>query len=343
MSSGRDPRRRAALAALAALVACKGSPQAADEPAEAKGSAGVAIAPPQVAPPQVAPPLVAPRSVVLDEPVVELPRQEAFTLLDPGKGARAVLRYALAPGTASYATATDLTARHLAGARDQPPALPRIRDGFAVTIAADHPDRLTLRGLAGDAARSTPETERYLAPWRALLQDRTATLRFDARGAISAIELEHAPSSTAAADGRGELVQRLLARIVPVPEEPVGDGASWRVVTILRLGPAYAKQTATYTLVARGAAGWKLHLRLVRVAEPQAMDDPTLPAGATVELLGLSRTLDGEVECDPGHPLITRGTLAIESRVHVRLSRKGEPATEQVIEDTGTGVFSLRP
>ena len=46
--------------------------------------------------------------VHLDEPVVELPKLDSFTLLDPGKGDRATLRYELKTGSASYFVVTKL-------------------------------------------------------------------------------------------------------------------------------------------------------------------------------------------------------------------------------------------
>jgi hypothetical protein len=279
--------------------------------------------------------------ITLDEPRRELPRRESFQLLDPGKGARSPLRYALAAGTASVIVQTTLSSRHLErDAFTRPTTLPAIRDGFAITVAADRPHELALRGLTGEAAAETPETRAYLAPWQALLQNRRITVNVDERGAFSAVAFDDDPTGARSARGRDELVQRLLALIVPLPDEPVGVGASWRVVTILRQGPAYAKQTATYTLRAQGPAGWKLHARLQRVGEEQRIADPSLPAGTTADLVALFRALEGDIDVDPVHPLIISGSLAVESRLHVRLQPPGRAATEQIFEDTGTAVIS---
>src|SRR4051812_9154568 len=51
---------------------------------------------------------------IMEDPVVDLPRQESFTLLDPGKGTRAELRYQLTAGAVTYHAETRLTSRHLA-------------------------------------------------------------------------------------------------------------------------------------------------------------------------------------------------------------------------------------
>jgi hypothetical protein len=276
----------------------------------------------------------------MDEPKIDLPKQESFTLLDAGKPPRTALRYPLAATSFALHANTTLSSRHLATGTFTPPVeLPAIRDGFAVTIAASPHGQVTLRGLPGEAAAPSAEADDYLATWRTLLQDRTIAATIDARGTLTV------PTATGSADARArdELVQRLLQAIVPLPAEPIGDGASWRVVTILRQRPGVAKQTATYTLTAHTATGWKLHVKLQRVGEEQAISDPSLPPGVAAELLAMFRLLEGDVEVDPRRPLIRAGSLTVESRLHVKLQATGQAATEQMFEDTGTVVLSHSP
>lgn len=291
--------------------------------------------------------------IPLDEPTLDLPKQEQFRLLDAGaKAGRAKLRYTLAAGTATYTTATTLTTRHLSDApQAAPTSLGTIRDGFTVTIAAgparaEH--KLALRALPADVQPANPDADGYLAPWRTLLQGRTLSVSVDDRGQFSAITFNDDPGNARSAQARNEMIQRLLATLVPLPAEPIAPGASWRVVTILRQGPAYAKQTATYTLVDKAPAAWKIHVKLQRVGEPQRLRDPGLPRGTTAELVGLFRELEGNVEVGPSVPWIATGSMTIESRLHARLTPAGstpgaEKTLEQVFEDTGTATFSRQP
>jgi hypothetical protein len=288
--------------------------------------------------------------ISLDEPTIALPKQESFRLIDAGaKTGRAKLRYTLAAGTATYTTATALTSRHLSDAQQATPvSLGTIRDGFTLTIAAGQPHRLALRALTADAQPASAEADAYLATWRGLLQGRTITVTVDDRGQLSALTFNDDPANARGARAKDELTQRLLATLVPLPAEPIAPGASWRVVTILRQGPAYTKQTATYTLTAKTASSWKLHLKLQRVGEPQRLRDPSLPPGTTAELVGLFRELEGDVELAPSVPWIATGSLTIESRLHARLTPPGatpgaEKTIEQVFEDTGTARFSRAP
>jgi hypothetical protein len=327
MSSRRD---LVGLAVLA-LVACK------DTTAKPAITRDAAPGPRVV---QISPP----RTIVMASPAIELPRLESFQLLDAGTGARAVLRYQRAAGASSFLAQTTLSSRHLEqGAFTAPVALPAIRDGFAITVAAEHPDQLALRALPAEAATASPEADAYLASWRKLLQNRRMTVTIDDRGQVATLGFNDDPSGTRSAQARDDLAQRLLSTIVPLPAEPIGAGARWRVVTILKQGPAFAKQTATYTLIAPGPV-WRLHVKLQRVAEEQRLDDPALPAGTTADLIAMFRAFEGDVEVDPRQPMITRGTLTIESRLHVKLTTAGQPAAqEQLFEDTGRVVLSRQP
>ncbi|HET9624689.1 MAG TPA: hypothetical protein VFP84_25150 [Kofleriaceae bacterium] len=342
-------RNIAIVVGVLACAACgdRGAPPG---PAAGSGSgAGAGSAAGSAAPPLTHVAQYTADPLAMDEPTIELPKQESFRLLDPGaKAGRAPLRYTLAAGSATFSTASQISTRRAVGGDFSPPAaLGTIRDGFTVTInpgADAAPPRLALRALPGEATPKSDEADAHLATWRNLLQGRTLTVAVDDRGQLGAITFNDDPANARSARARDELVQRLLTTLVPLPAEPVAAGARWEVVTILRQGPVYAKQTATYALTARTAAAWKLHVKLQRVAEPQRLRDPALPAGATAELVGMFRVLEGDVELAPATPWIAAGTLRLESRLHIKLAPPGAPQpSEQIFEDTGTATFSRQP
>jgi hypothetical protein len=338
MSSHRD--RISALALIAALAACKdNSPANTGSGSAQRGSAAAQAPAPDGTDRRTA-------DVVFEEPKLDLPKQESFTLLDPGKGERAVLRYALTPGSVAFLAESTLSTRRLSqGAFTKPLELPLIRDGFGITVAADRPGVLALLPLTAESAKPSLDADSYLMPWRSMLQSRRITLRFDDRGGFSSVVFNDDPTNTRSAKAKDELVQRLLTLIVPLPVEPVAPGASWRVVTILRQGPIYAKQTATFTLSARSATSWKLHAKLQRVGEEQRISEPSPPGtpATTVDLVALFRLLEGDIEVDPRQPLIVGGSLTIESRLHVKVHTPGQASTEQIFEDTGSAAFSRQP
>jgi hypothetical protein len=354
MSSARNATALLAVVGTLGAFACKSDPAnpsdvVAGSAHHATPAQPTAAPPPQpiITPQPTTPPTApdvqrhAPSVVVMDEPKIDLPKRESFRLLDAGKSPRAPLRYALA-GTATLTAETTLSSRHLKdGAFAPAVALPVVRDGFSMT--ADRTGKLALVPQPAQSASPSREADVYLHTWRDLLQNRRIALAFDDRGGFSAITFADDPTGARSAIARDELVQRLLTVVVPLPAEPVGAGASWRVVTILRQHPVTVKQTATYTLTHRSPSGWTLHAKLQRVGEEQQINDPTLPAGTAAELVALFRSLEGDIEVDPKHALLRGGSLTIESRMHVRLKPTDQPASEQMIEDTGSLAFTLRP
>lgn len=203
---------------------------------------------------------------------------------------------------------------------------------FAVSAAA--PDKIVGRALAAEVAGgATPITDQYVAGWNAIA-DRRVSIALDDRGQLGAITFPDDPAAKPSAQ-TDELAQRLLGTLVPLPEEPIGAGASWRVVTVLRQRPAVVKQTATYKLVKRDAAAWTIEVEVARIGEPQTLIDPAIPADTSIELVTLVRKLRGTIVVDPTLPFGT-GELAVESTMHLRVQSKGRGAAEEILEDTGT-------
>lgn len=263
------------------------------------------------------PPLPAtpPRVVQIPEPAIALPRELAFEVLAPGKGKRAALRYAPEIGDASrFVLRTALTSRELVeGTWIGPTKLPAIVTPFDVTVETT--ERVRVEPRAGRIDGQTSATaDAYLAAWSALV-DRSFAIGLDARARVTG------PADADA--GSDDLVQRLLATAVPVPEQPIGVGARWRVVTALRQQSAVLKQTATYTLVSRTNRRWKVAVDIQRLAERQQI-------GST-ELVAIVRRLQGTVEIDPTKLLPAAGKLSVQSTVHVR-----EGERESIVEDTGS-------
>jgi hypothetical protein len=242
----------------------------------------------------------------LDAPPAALPHHEYTRLLDAGAGPTRLLRYALAPGTTTAHISSQVRSRSFADhAWSAWTSAPPATDGFAVTVASD-PRRLAIRMGA-----------------RMLF----ATL--DDRGQLGPVSF---------GDGQGETTdatQRLLALVVQLPAEPVGIGAKWRAVDVLRQRPAIVKQTVTYTLLARTETTLQLAVEIVRNGQPQTVTDAALPAGTAAELQTLHRTLNGTIEVDLARPIPT-GTLALDARLHLRLAPASGAVQEQMFEDTGT-------
>ena len=322
--------RRLVLLAILLAVACKSK----STPPPAAKDAGVAATMPTTK-------IIQPDGVVtLPEPVIELPRQEAFKLIAPGAAPRTKLRYRWKQEVTRQVVAqAEIRSRRLtSGTWSAPTTSPPLDEGFAVTLAPATGGGATvlLRGMptttqGGDAA----------ARWKALVENKRAQMPIDDRGQVGTVVLAEDPSGAASRASTDEIVQRWLTATVPLPAEPVGKGARWKVVTVLRSGEAVIKQTAEYTLVEVRKNGWVLDVSNKRVAEQQTMIPAGMPRGTLAELVALFRILEGRVTVAPDMPWAT-GALTAELRVHGRLAVPGAPVEEHVTEDTGTIRLSTR-
>jgi hypothetical protein len=317
MSASWSPTCRALLVVVMIVAAACNSPSKPREPPKDAG-----------------PPIQKGLSVVqFPEPKVVLPMREGFDLLDKGKGTLEPLRYQLATGTTIHRTETSLSSRRLANHKWGPRAkLPAIREALAITVAGPA-DPIALRTLRGELARPSAEGEAYLASSRAL-ENRVVTMRVDGRGGVDALVFADDPDNKRP-DPRDDLLQRLLATSVPVPEEPIGVGAKWRVTTLLKQRPAVVRQTATYTLVARTKSAWRIGVKIERVAEQQVISDPALGADAAANIIGYVKRLDGTFDVSPAS-VLPAGTLKFESIMHMRIGMPDRSVKEQIFEDNGT-------
>ena len=297
--------------------------------------------------------MITPNINSLQAPTVVLPQVESFTLTTPGMAPRSPLRYAFIDRTEDDVIAATITSRvNKNGEWSSEDKLPTLREGFAVTSSKAATDanggtKLALRGLIGEvegANKVTPavatDAQSHLERWRQFLERRRLTIDVSGRGELGTITFadDVASASAKTVASRDEVVNRLLGWMVPLPVEDVGIGATWRVVTILRMGSAVVKQTATYTLLARTADRWTLDVEVTRVAEQQLVHDSAVPAGTTAELIGLMRETKGRWTVTPNSPFPSAGTSTFTLRVHGRLTDKNGPHSE-ASEDSGTLSF----
>lgn len=288
--------------------------------------------------------MITPDIRTLPEPIIELPREESARLLAPGAAPRAPLRYAWRAGLPrEVVLEARLRSRRLdAGVWSAVVDIPPVREGFGLdlTPATDGGATLAFRGLVSSVVGDPGDVDRarareYLAQFRHLIEHRRGTARVDARGRLTNVRFSDESPATAPTSARDEVAQRWLAVAVPLPEEPVGVGGAWRVVTVLRAGAAVVKQTAEYTLVARTADRWTIEVVVRRIGEEQLVDVPGLPRGTIAELVAMFRELKGTVEIDPSLPWPVAGALTAELRVHARFGVPDRGVVEDITEDTG--------
>lgn len=337
------------IAALGALVgpACGSSGPSAPQGGGGGAGSGTGAEPAAAAIDGGGPPVVmiSPDIRSLPEPIVVLPREESFRVLDAGPAPRAPLRYAWQAQRPREVTveAKIRTRRLDAGVWSDAIDVPPVREGFGFdpAPAAAGGATLAFRGLVSSVVGDPGEVDRaraseYLAQFRTLIEHRRGTATVDARGRLDNVRFSDDAVGAVASPARDEVAQRWLAVAVPVPDEPIGVGGAWRVVTVLRAGAAIVKQTADYKLVARTADRWTIDVVVRRIGEEQLVDVPGMPKGTIGELEAMFRELKGRVEIAPSLPWPIAGTFTSELRVHAKFGVPGQGVLEDITEDTGT-------
>lgn len=306
----------------------------------------------------------------LAEPAIELPLRESLAVQSTGEEPRQRHRYALAAVPRRYALTATLRARELTDSlpADAPAApVPPFTESFVLEPAASgarlywlgDPPRLARApddkagardpAMPGDADDEETQIAPYVQRWKTLLAGRRASLALDERAMPVELTFAEDPLRASSGPERDELAQRLLALAIPLPAEPIGVGARWTAVTVMRQGLGVVKQTARYELIAATEQRLTVALDVRRVGEEQriAAASVGLPPGASLELIALFRGVTGRVELELTAPLPVSGALTIEARSHQRLQLPDQPAREVITEDTGelalTSELTSRP
>jgi len=329
------------------LVACNGRNAA---PEQGGGPSTTDDAATMPAPPGPHVKVLSPDIRTLPEPTIALPMTEAFRLLDPGAAPRAKLRYAWDPkANRELVVEAKLESRRLAdGVWSAPLAIAPVREGFGVIATPTHSKdggaSLAFRGttaeITGTDAGAKARAAEYVAEFKDRIEHRRGTIAVDARGQLGAIAFADSTTTAGKPDRAiDDVTERWLAAAVPLPDEPIGKGAKWRVSIVLRQGAAVVKQIAEYTLVEARADRWIIDEDVRRIGEDQLVSAPGLPQGAIAELIALFRENSGRVEVSPTSPWPIAGSLTTELRVHVKVGVPNEGVHEDITEDTGTLTF----
>ncbi len=92
--------------------------------------------------------------------------------------------------------------------------------------------------------------------------------------------------------------QQMSQMSVPLPEEPVGQGASWTVTTQVTTGGMLVTNQYKYTLSKIEGKVVEMKVSLLQTAEPQELKNPQLPPGVTLKLQEFKSSGNGTVKMD---------------------------------------------
>lgn len=303
------------------LAACKKEQPAADKPAEPGAGGAVAVQQPagsEATPKEAAKPAApespteagqakAPEGGAPATPVAAPVTETKVEMIDAGAEPRQALRYKFAAGRKDVLLMDmDMAMAIKAGTMEQPEMqLPRMRMTMEVDSKELTPDgnlkygfNLTTVELVEDPAANQMLVQ-ALKGEITKMQGLNGTAEVTPRGFTKQADIK-------VPEGAGQQVQQMLDNMqqqirqmsAPLPEEPVGVGARWKVVMPIELPLIKMQQTATYELTSIQGDTGEFKIVLEQNAPPQTMTIPNLPAGAKADLKALESKASGTIQFD---------------------------------------------
>lgn len=323
-----------ALLALTSLVGCstpEAPPQAEPGPA-AKQEAPVDEAPSPDEAPDAAP-------AVETEHVQLAPGEVRMELLGAGEGTTGALRYAPKAGSSeSFAMVLDLVVgMDMGGANPKVTNLPPIRMEVDAKLAEVRPNGdlsydLTLAKTSiqppeavvdmsdakkAELAKINEQTKAEAARY----EGTTGQMVVSARGLLVSSEI-HPPEGAKPFQNFDKALSHAL---VPLPEEPIGVGASWTVLQDVKESGLALQQTKTYTVKSIQGSKVELGVTLEQQGDHRSFKMDNLPEGTTADLVALVSNGEGtaSIRLDRLFPLSNTLKQDFEARVAVGQQGKG--------------------
>lgn len=236
-----------------------------------------------------------------------------ITLVDPGEAPRAPLRRSFTPGrTGSFQLEMVSELHQKANDLELPSQpMPQSRIELHTKVLRTNEDgsasvRFTVADASivggtenadGEPTGIDPALADAARRDLGAIQGTEITYAVSPRGVISnpGVILKREEPLGRSADLQLQQLQRTLEQIVvPLPEEPVGLGARWRVSTPIDLGGISATRSIEYQLLEQHEGGrLELSFSITVTAPEQRLTNINIPAGAELHLTELAGTGDG--------------------------------------------------
>lgn len=279
---------RAVLALTAATLTCTLAAQT--PPSSPSPGSPRPATPPATAPAPAPPAQAAPQK----EPVV--------TLLEPGAEPRQAQRLKITKGAVcdmGMLMSMQMT-MSMNGMAMPPQSLPGMRTRAAFTVTDVRPNGdmaydFEYRDFnAEEAPGVAPEMLDQVRDMLASLKGAHGTGVFTNRSIGKEFALTMPPGVDPMVRQQGEQMSQAMRQMtMPLPEEPVGVGARWRVETELLAGGIRMKMVREATLQKIEGDILTLALDITQSAEPQDVSNPQLPPGATLHVDSMKSTGNG--------------------------------------------------
>lgn len=187
-----------------------------------------------------------------------------------------------------------------------------------ITASATYTDVSTL-----DAPGGKPMVRRQIETMLGSMRGMSARMTFTDRAVLRSAELQlpddAQPMVREQIEGMAGSMDQFTT---PLPEEPVGLGAKWTVLSTVANQGMIFQQTATYTLKAIDGDVVDLDMQLTQTAEPQELD-AQMP-GATARLLSLSGKGSGTARMNLTQVMPVSSQMVAKTEIHLEMTMQGQ-------------------
>jgi hypothetical protein len=332
----------------------------------------VTITPEPVAPPRVTEPTQeAPRSAPGGGPEQGLPPatngvlppgaadrvlkvggQPVVKLLEPGAEPRQDLSYALTKGTSQkMAMAMDMAVgvKMKGQAMPQMP-MPRMVMTFDTNVtdkngAGEFKIDSRLLGTAVEPNGGQQEQmAKALRPALDGMKGLGMVYWCSPKGHVHDVKLDMPASMPAAAQQiMNGMSQSVESMVTPLPNDAVGVGARWQVISRLATGGADILQSAVYTLKARNGSKATLDVTLLQLSASDTIHTAQMPAGMNAKVKAFSSSGSGTSQIDLKSVAPESGSMSLKTSMDIAVQGAGAGSGEESSVETTTTVRVSRP
>jgi hypothetical protein len=277
--------------------------------------------------------------------------QPIVKLLDAGAEPRGDLSYALSKGASQkMAMAMDMAVTIKAKGQSAPQMpMPRMSMTFDTTVADKNPagelkidSRLSATSVDPSGGQQE-QIARALRPQIEALRGLGMVYWVGPKGHVHDVKVDvPAGVPPTAQQLLSGMSQSFESMVTPLPQEPVGVGGRWQVVSRLATGGADLLQSAVYTLKARSGARATLDVAIVQLSASDTLHTAQMPAGMSVKVRSFSSTGSGATQVDLNSVVPESGTMALTTGMEITV-QGAAGADEASTVETSTTVQVARP
>lgn len=149
----------------------------------------------------------------------------------------------------------------------------------------------------------------------------TVTDRGMTKSAEFNIPEDMAPQMKQMLEGMKESMNRISS---PVPSEPIGLGAKWKVTQDLVANGMQIMQTSTHEITKFDSGGFTMTVKVTQTADPQEIKNAALPAGTKLSLVSLDTDGEGTSQVETASIIPVQSSLSIKTQSTMDMEVAGQ-------------------